>query len=43
MPRLVRIRDLEKQTESRLVTHAVRVDPDLSDSMFTPASLEMKK
>jgi hypothetical protein len=43
VPRVVRIRDLEKQTESRLVTHAVRVDPDLSDSMFTPASLEMRK
>ena len=43
VPRLVRIRDLEKQTESRLETHAIRVDPDLSDSMFTPASLEMKR
>jgi hypothetical protein len=43
VPRLVRIRDLAKSTESRLVTHAVRIDPDLTHSMFTPTSLEMKK
>jgi hypothetical protein len=43
VPRLVTIRDLEKGTESRLVTHEIEIDPDLSDSMFLPASLEMKK
>lgn len=41
--RLVRIRDLAKQTESRMVTHAVRIDPDLSDSMFNPTGLELRK
>jgi hypothetical protein len=42
VPRLVRIRDVAKGTESRLVTRAVSIDPDLSDSMFLPAALEKK-
>src|SRR5262249_13962096 len=43
VPRLVTIRDLEKGTESRLVTHEIEIDPDLSDSMFLPATIEAKK
>jgi outer membrane lipoprotein-sorting protein len=42
VPRLVRIRDVAKGTESRLVTRSVQIDPDLSDSMFLPAALEKK-
>jgi hypothetical protein len=42
VPRFVRIRDVGKGTESRLVTRSVQIDPDLSDSMFLPAALEKK-
>jgi hypothetical protein len=40
VPRLVRMRDLVKGTESRLVTHAVEVDPALPDELFTRSKLE---
>ena len=43
VPRLVRMRDLAKQTESRLVTHAVEIDPELPDEMFSSARLEFSK
>jgi hypothetical protein len=43
VPRLVRVRDLVKGTESRLVTHAVEVDPELPDEMFTSSRLEFSK
>jgi hypothetical protein len=43
VPRLVRVRDLVKGTESRLVTHAVDVDPELPDGMFTSSRLEFSK
>jgi hypothetical protein len=43
VPRLVRIRDLAKETESRLVTHDVQVDPQLPDAMFTSGALELKR
>jgi hypothetical protein len=40
VPRWVRVRDLQKNRESRLVTHDVQVDPELADGMFTSSSLE---
>lgn len=43
VPRLVRMQDLAKQTESRLVTHAVQVDPDLPDGMFSRDALESSR
>jgi hypothetical protein len=43
VPRLVRARDLAKGTESRLVTHAVEVDPELPDEMFSSSRLEQSK
>jgi hypothetical protein len=42
VPRVVRIRDVAKGTESRLLTRSVAIDPDLSDSMFLPVALEKK-
>jgi Outer membrane lipoprotein-sorting protein len=41
VPRLVKVRDLQKNTESRLVTHDVRVDPELADRMFSSTALEL--
>lgn len=43
VPRLVRMRDLAKQTESRLVTHAVEIDPELRDDTFSSSRLEFSK
>jgi outer membrane lipoprotein-sorting protein len=40
VPRSIEIRDLERETESRIVTHAVEVDPKLPDLMFTRGALE---
>jgi hypothetical protein len=40
VPRLVRLEDLERETESRLITHAVTIDPSLRDSLFTSTQLE---
>jgi hypothetical protein len=42
VPRWVRVRDLQKSRESRLVTHDVQVDPELADGMFTSSSLERR-
>lgn len=40
VPRSVQMRDLERDTETRLVTHAVEVDPALPDAMFSRDQLE---
>ncbi len=42
VPRLVEVRDLQKETGSRLVTHDVRVDPELADRMFSSSALELR-
>jgi hypothetical protein len=40
VPRLVVVRDLADGTESRLETHAVQVDPDLADAVFSRGALD---
>jgi hypothetical protein len=40
VPRLVRMRDVDAGTESRLVTHAIEVDPELKDVLFSHGALE---
>jgi outer membrane lipoprotein-sorting protein len=43
VPRLVTMRDLERGTESRITTLDVSVDPDLKDSTFSAAALELSR
>ena len=43
VPRLVVLRDLERKTESRLITHAVQIDPALPESLFSRGQLEVGK
>jgi hypothetical protein len=40
VPRLVRMRDLARETESRIETHAIELDPELPDALFTREALE---
>jgi hypothetical protein len=39
VPRLVRMQDAQRGTESRLVTHSVEIDPSVPNRMFTQGQL----
>jgi hypothetical protein len=40
VPRVVRMRDVDRGTESRLETLAIEVDPELKDVMFSRGALD---